>query len=272
MSMDTHVILQGDSPLVVSFPHSGLKLSEGLDECLTPQALGLPDTDWHVPQLYDFLDEMGASRIYAKYSRYVVDLNRDPSGVSLYPGQATTGLIPTDMFDGAAIYLNDQMPDKTEIEQRRVDFHAPYHQALSEMLNETKARHGYAVLWDAHSIISHVPRLFDGALPDLNLGTNSGQSCADSIEAVATKTLQAHTAFKTITNGRFKGGWITRHYGQPDQHIHALQMEIAQSAYMDESPPWAFDHTKAGPLRLALQDIMQAALDAARRLYKDQTS
>jgi len=264
------MFIEGDSPLIVSFPHSGLKLSDGLAERLTLGAASMPDTDWHVPQLYDFLDEMDASRIYAKYSRYVVDLNRDPSGQSLYPGQATTGLVPTEMFDGKPLYREGLAPDSDEIEKRRIDFHQPYHQALQSALNATKARHGYAVLWDAHSIISHVPRLFEGALPDLNLGTNTGLSCAASIEAATSKTMLAHSDFNTITNGRFKGGWITRHYGQPDENIHALQMEIAQCAYMDETPPWTFDHNKVAPLRLALQDIMQAALDAAKRLYEDQ--
>ncbi len=266
--MDVFDLIRGDSPLVVSMPHSGLELSEGLADRLTEGAAGLPDTDWHIPQLYDFLEPMGASVIRAKYSRYVIDLNRNPTGQSLYPGQATTELVPTTLFDGSPIYRDGTAPDAAEIETRRQAYFDPYHKALSELLAETRQRHGYAVLWDAHSIASQVPRLFEGKLPDLNLGTNSGESCDRTVERWAVKAMMdGHSHFETIVNGRFKGGWITRSYGRPDQNIHALQMEIAQSAYMAETAPWTFDEDKAAILRAALKDIMNAALDAARNLY-----
>jgi N-formylglutamate deformylase len=269
MSMERFKLHTGDSPLVVSFPHSGLELSDGLNARLTKTAAGLPDTDWHVPQLYDFVTQLGVSTICSNYSRYVIDMNRDPSGASLYPGQATTDLVPTELFDGSPIYKAGKEPDASEIEQRRIAFHQPYHQALLYTLAETRRRHGYAVLWDAHSIASHVPRLFEGELPNLNLGTNSGESCASEIEAAATTAMQAHDEYASIANGRFKGGWITRKYGQPDHCVHALQMEIAQSAYMLEGAPWTFDEDKAARLRPVLKDIIQAALDAAQKHHEE---
>jgi N-formylglutamate deformylase len=258
---------RGSAPLVVSMPHSGTALPPGLAERLSEPAGGLPDTDWHIPELYDFLETLGATVIRANYSRYVIDLNRDPTGTSLYPGQATTELVPTTLFDGTPIYREGAAPNEDEIEQRRTGFYDPYHRALTETLMATRMEHGYALLWDAHSIASEVPRLFEGVLPDLNLGTNGGESCDRMIERWAVKAMMDHEDYASIVNGRFKGGFITRAFGRPSQNIHALQMEIAQSAYMTEAPPWAFDGDKADRLRSALTDVMKAALDAARNLY-----
>jgi len=265
--MDVYDLKTGKSPLIVSMPHSGLALSPGLSDRLTAEATPLPDTDWHVPQLYDFLDDLGASVIRASYSRYVIDLNRDPTGASLYPGQATTELVPATLFDGTPIYRDGQEPDEAEIDQRRTDYYDPYHKALTELIMETRMEHGFALLWDAHSIASEVPRLFEGTLPDLNLGTNGGESCDRMIERWAVKAMMDHEDFTSIVNGRFKGGWITRAYGRPSQNVHALQMELAQSNYMTEGAPYAFDETKADALRPVLKDTMRAALDAARSLY-----
>jgi len=264
--MDVFTLAVGNSPLVVSMPHSGLALSDGLAERLTPQAAGLPDTDWHVPQLYDFLDALGASTIRANYSRYVVDLNRAPNNTSLYPGQATTDLVPLTLFDGSPVYLGGQEPDEDELEARRTDFHDPYHKALTELLVETRMEHGFALLWDAHSITDEVPRLFDGVLPDLNLGTVGGEACDPVIERAALKAMMDHEEYASIVNGRFRGGFITRAYGRPNQNIHAVQMELAQSAYLDLASK-TFDETKAAVLRVALKDIMAAALRAAENLY-----
>jgi len=264
--MDVFTLAVGNSPLVVSMPHSGLALSDGLADRLTPQAVGLPDTDWHVPQLYDFLDALGASTIRANYSRYVVDLNRAPNNTSLYPGQATTDLVPLTLFDGSPVYLGGQEPDEDELEARRTDFHDPYHKALTELLVETRMEHGFALLWDAHSITDEVPRLFDGVLPDLNLGTVGGEACDPVIERAALKAMMDHEEYASIVNGRFRGGFITRAYGRPNQNIHAVQMELAQSAYLDLASK-TFDETKAALLRVALKDIMAAALRAAENLY-----
>lgn len=270
--MDVYSLTRGESPLVVSMPHSGTELAyemihDDWGKVITDEAYGIPDTDWHIPQLYDFIEPMGASVIRASYSRYVVDLNRDPSGQSLYPGQATTGLVPTTLFDGSPIYCDGMEPDGAEIETRRQEYFEPYHNALAELLADARSRHGYAVLWDAHSIASVVPRLFDGRLPDLNLGTNTGQSCAPEIQNAAEAAMAATSAYETISNGRFKGGWITRHYGQPKHNVHALQMEIAQIAYMTEGAPYTFDVDKAERLRPVLKSIIKAALDAAARLH-----
>jgi N-formylglutamate deformylase len=266
--MDVYELHRGSSPLIVSMPHSGTALSPGLEARLSSEGRGLPDTDWHVPQLYNFLTGFKASTIKANFSRYVIDLNRDPTGHSLYPGQATTELVPTTLFDGTPIYKDGEAPDEDEIEQRRTEFYDPYHRALTELIMQTRMEHGYVVLWDAHSIASEVPRLFEGVLPDLNLGTNGGESCDRTIERWAVKAMMDHEDYASIVNGRFKGGWITRAYGRPSQNVHALQMELAQSAYMKtEAAPWAFDETKADALRAALTDTIKAALDAAAMLY-----
>jgi N-formylglutamate deformylase len=268
--MERFSISKGDSPLVVSFPHSGTLLFKGLYSRLNAHAAVLPDTDWHVPELYNFLDELGASKIYANYSRYVVDLNRDPSGQPLYPGQAGTGVVPFSMFDGKKIYKggdDPQKPEDDEIEARIEAFHTPYHEALLDLLEDVREKHGYAILWDAHSIKSEVSRLFEGVLPDLNLGTNDGQSCHEDIQKAVSKEMSRHTRFECITNGRFKGGFITRSIGNPDMHIHALQMELAQLNYMDENEPWEFDALLSEPLRIVLKDIMSAALSAAEKLH-----
>ena len=256
----------GEAPLLVSMPHSGLALPEGMEGRLSPKARSLPDTDWDVPELYDFLDELGASVIRARYSRFVVDLNRDPSGQSLYPGQATTGLVPTELFDGEAIYQPGDEPDADEITVRTERYFRPYHNQLQSELNAMTKRHGFALLWDAHSIASRVPRLFSGALPDLNLGSYSGRSCARDVEQAVVTALSSQQAFSTIANGRFKGGWITRRYGDPAGGVHALQMEIGQDAYCDRATG-RIDETRAQRLRPVLKSVIRAALDAAQRLH-----
>lgn len=264
--MPVFTLTKGDSPLVVSMPHSGAQLVPGMSQRLTTKSGELPDTDWHIPRLYGFLPELGASVLRANYSRYVVDLNRDPSGQSLYPGQVSTGLVPTELFDGSPIYRDGHGLGEGEAEQRRETYFHPYHEALEQLLYETREVHGFALLWDAHSIASQVPRLFEGRLPDLNLGSNSGLSCAPEIQAAAEAILADQAEFTSVSNGRFKGGWITRNYGRPDHHVHALQMEIAQIAYMSEAPGFQFDEVKAQRLRPLLQSIITAALSAAQLL------
>ena len=133
---------------------------------------------------------------------------------------------------------------------------ATFHTALANEIERVKAEHGYCVLWDCHSIKSVIPRLFEGTLPTLNLGTNSGQSCASSVEAAAV-TAMAGQPLTQIANGRFKGGWITRHYGRPASQVHALQMEIALSAYLaDEAPPWTFDAARAAMMAAPLMTVL----------------
>lgn len=254
---------RGDSPLVVSIPHCGTLLSPDLAERLTDEALILRDTDWHVPQLYDFAQDLGATVLAARHSRYVVDLNRPPGGESLYPGQATTGLCPTTLFDGQPLYRAGAEPDDEEVARRVTAFWRPYHDALAAEIARVKALHGYALLYDAHSIRSRVPRLFEGRLPDLNLGTARGTSCAEPLRLRIAAVLGEAEAdgFTAVVDGRFVGGHITRSYGAPAEHVHAVQMELAQDRYMDEdAPPFAYRRDRADRLRPWLRRVLEAMI------------
>ncbi len=257
-------VVQGDGPMVLGFPHTGTWVPEEIGAHLNENGRQLADTDWHVDRLYNGLLP-DATTVRARFHRYVIDANRDPSGASLYPGQNTTGLVPLTDFDGVSIWATP--PDAVEIEARRVAYHAAYHDALEAELERVKAAHGYAVLYDCHSIRSQIPFLFEGKLPDLNLGTNLGATSAPEIEAIAWEFAQS-SPFDSVLNGRFKGGWTTRHYGRPGERIHAIQMEIAQCAYLsDERPPWDFDETRASRLRPWLKDILGALVDTATELH-----
>ena len=250
--------LEGGSPLVLAQPHSGTWLPNDVEVALEPDARTLFDTDWRIPELYEGLVP-DATIVRANFNRYVIDANRPPDDASLYPGQNTTSLVPLTNFDAKPIWL--QEPDAAEIERRKSEFHAPYHAALAEQLARVKAQHGFAVLYDCHSIRSHVPYLFEGELPVLNIGTNSGASCAPEIEN-AVEQACASSGFTHVLNGRFKGGWTTRHYGRPAEKIHAVQMEIAQSAYLAaEEPPFAYSTDKAAKLRDTLAAVFAGIED-----------
>jgi formiminoglutamase len=253
-------IKRGDGPLVLGLPHTGTDMP---DECLSRlngTGRALADTDWHVDRLYAGLIA-DVTTVRTPVHRYVIDVNRDPSGASLYPGQNTTGLCPLTDFDGRPIYRTGQEPDADEIARRRKAYHAPYHAALATELDRVKARYGVAILYDCHSIRSRIPYLFDGTLPDFNIGTNSGTTCAPEIEAAVLRICEAAPGYTTVLNGRFKGGWTTRHYGQPNEGVHALQMELAQSAYMTEAPPWGYDPARADRLRAHLAAILETLSD-----------
>ncbi len=247
-------------PLLVDIPHAGLQLSPGLTERLTPAAGRLADTDWHVEKLYDFAAELGAGLMVATHSRYVVDLNRDPDGKPLYPGADNTELCPTGGFDGAPLYRAGAAPEAAEVRQRAATYWHPYHARLSAELAAIRERHGYAILLDGHSIISQAPRFFAGKLPDLNLGTSDGRSCDPGLAAAAYGVLSDAPGFTSIHNGRFKGGYITRHYGRPESGIHALQLEIAQSCYMDEDNLEQWDPQRAAPLVAVLRRLVETLL------------
>lgn len=250
----------GNTPLLVNVPHAGRGLAQGLAERLTPAARRLADTDWHVEKLYAFAPAAGAGLMVADYSRYVVDLNRDPEGRALYPGADNTELCPTGGFDGAPLYRAGQAPDLAEIAARAETYWRPYHARLAAELAAIRARHGYAILLDGHSIASEVPRFFAGRLPDLNLGTNEGRSCAPDLAAAAYGVLSAADGFTHIHNGRFKGGYITRHYGRPADGLHALQLEMAQSCYMDETDLERWDAQRAAPLVGVLRHLVDRLL------------
>lgn len=260
----------GNSPLILSQPHAGLKLSPGMDVLLTEEAATLPDTDWHMPELYsDIAKELDATVISAQYSRFVVDLNRNPEGASLYPGQDVTELCPTTLFDAKPIYQKDQAPDKAEIEHRKSVFWRPYHAEIVRQIERIHRKFGYVILYDCHSIRSVVPRFFDGTLPDLNLGTADHSSCApEMIEELSTSLEKC--PFSHVLNGRFKGGYITRTYGCPANNVHALQMEIAQKTYMQEKHPFAYDLEKAERLQTTLRHILSALLGWGRQKYGNQ--
>jgi N-formylglutamate deformylase len=255
---ETFTLERGTVPLVVSFPHVGMAVPPEIRSRLTPQAQQLPDTDWAVDALYDFVTALGGSRIIARCSRYVVDLNRAPNGASLYPGQAGTSVVPSTTFDGAPLYLADQAPREAEIVERIETTWRPYHDALAAELTRLRERHGAVLLWDAHSIRAVLPRLFDGRLPDLNFGTNDGASCRVGLGERLCATAEA-SPYSAVLNGRFKGGYITRHYGCPAKGIHALQLELAQTTYMDEANQ-ALDSHRVRRLKPVLHSLMETAL------------
>ncbi|WP_309090477.1 N-formylglutamate deformylase [Phenylobacterium sp.] len=268
--MDWLEVTRGEAPLLVSFPHTGTDIPADIEARLTSPWLARKDADWWIHRLYDFAAELGATLVRTRISRTVIDVNRDPSGASLYPGQATTELCPTTTFDGEPLYLEGQAPDEAEIAQRRATWFEPYHQMLSAELARLRARHGRVVLYEAHSIRSHVPRLFDGELPNINIGTNSGASCDPVLTDAVERACDA-SGFSRVTDGRFKGGWTTRHYGRPDDGVHAIQMELACRGYMDEpaGPPtpeaWPapYDPDRARFMRGALTHVLNACLDFA---------
>jgi N-formylglutamate deformylase len=232
--METFTLQRGTAPLFVSLPHDGTELPDEIAARLTPSARHVPDTDWHVSRLYAFARELGASMIVSTYSRYVIDLNRPPDNASLYPGQNTTGLCPILQFSGDAIYQVGEEPSNGEISERIPVYWKPYHDALQAELARIRATHGRVVLWEGHSIRSVVPFLFEGRLPDFNLGTAGGASCSASLQDRLTGILAGQSDYSHVVNGRFKGGYITRHYGEPAQDIEAVQLELAQLNYMDE--------------------------------------
>lgn len=253
--MSPVTVMAGTSPIVLAQPHSGTYLPDAVAAQLTERGRMLADTDWHIPQLYDGLAP-DATVVRAEFNRYVIDANRPPDGESLYPGQNTTGLVPLVDFEDEPIWQD--APDEQEIARRLADFYAPYHTALRTELERVRALHGFAVLYDCHSIRSHLPFLFDGTLPDLNIGTNGGTSCHPAIEGVVADAC-ANGPYSDVLNGRFRGGWTTRHYGQPAENIHAIQMEIAQSTYLAaEEPPFAYSTDKAVTLRDTLARVFAA--------------
>jgi len=251
------VVVQGSSPLVLGLPHTGVKVPSDVWDGLNDTGRALADTDWHIHQLYDGLLD-GVSSVRTTMHRYVIDVNRDPAGESLYPGQNTTGLCPISDFDGLPIYRAGCAPDVIETARRLADYHAPYHKALSAELARVRDIHGFALLYDCHSIRGDIPFLFDGRLPDFNVGTNLGATCDPTIEQLVFQICEQAAGYSSILNGRFKGGWTTRYYGKPAEGFHSIQMELAQSCYLAaETPPWDYDPVKAARLRNVLGDILQ---------------
>ena len=255
---------QGTQPLLLSMPHAGTHVPPALAARFTEQARQVPDTDWHLERLYAFAKDMGASILLATHSRYVVDLNRPPDGASLYPGQSVTGLCPVDTFDNTAIYVHGDVPDAAETAARRDALWVPYHSQLRAEIDRIRAQHGVAVLWDAHSIRSVLPRFFEGKLPDLNLGSAQGQSCDPVLAQNLLSIAKAASGYTAVLNGRFTGGYITRHYGEPGQGVHAVQLEMTQCSYMQEAPPFDYLPEVAAGVLPHLRRMVYAALAFAR--------
>ena len=252
--------IKGSLPLLISVPHDGCHIPPDIRSRMTPAGSSIPDTDWHVAELYGFARDLGAHFLVANYSRYVVDLNRSPADENLYPGQVATGPCPTQTFAGEDIYAEGGVSDQ-EKAARIEHYWRPYHDQLTATLAAIRDQYGYALLWDAHSIPSRVPRLFADMLPELNIGTNAGKSCASGSESAVVAVAEA-SEYSSVVNERFKGGYITRHYGRPADGVQALQLEIAQRAYMDEKSG-IFDAAKTGELRATLEKMLRAFIDAA---------
>jgi N-formylglutamate deformylase len=257
---DIYTLHRGTAPLLVSLPHDGSHIPDVLAARMVPAARRAPDTDWHVSVLYDFARELGASIIVPRHSRYVVDLNRPPDDTSLYPGQNTTGLCPIVQFTGEPVYLEGQAPSEDEVLARVEHYWRPYHEALRGEIERLRAAHGSMVLWEGHSIRgSHLPFLFEGRLPDLNLGTSGGASCSPALQQRLEAVLEGQIDYDHVVNGRFKGGYNTRHYGRPPLGIEAVQLEISQRNYMDEDS-FAYDAGKAAMLQAVLRRLLLATL------------
>ena len=257
----------GRIPLLVSIPHMGTAIPPELRASYLPRALEVEDADWHLDRLYAFAQEIGASVLTPVAARYVIDLNRPPDDAPMYPGASNPELCPTRFLTGEPLYRDGVAPDAAERLRRRSTWWEPYHQALQGELQRLKSAHGYALLWDAHSIRAEIPWLFEGRLPDLNIGTAGGDSSDASIAQAVVGAAARHAEFTHVLNGRFKGGYITRRYGRPAQHVHAVQLEMCQHLYMREVPPYDWDEAAAAQVRPVVRGMVEAALAAARALH-----
>lgn len=258
--MNLFTLRRGQAPLILSIPHAGIEIPDEFSEVFVSPWLARKDADWHLPALYNFVEQFDATVLAATISRSVIDLNRDPSGASLYPGQTTTGLCPTETFDGEALYKATP-PNEAEITRRREIYFQPYHLALQAEISRIHKLHGRVVLYDCHSIRSQIPRLFPGELPQFNIGTNDGKSCTPAMQAQI-EAICAQSGLSYVVNGRFKGGWITRHYANPAQNIQTIQMELGCRGYMDEpltpTPEnWPTKLKTPAPVQPVLQQILK---------------
>jgi N-formylglutamate deformylase len=262
---DIYTLERGDAPLIISIPHLGTRIPDDMRHQYTDIALTVADTDWHLDRLYAFARSLGATVLGARISRYVIDLNRPPNDESLYPGQTTTSLCPGETFRGEPLYRDGNAPDANERQRRVQQFWQPYHDTLDAELRRLRARHANVLLWEAHSIASVLPRLFDDKLPDLNIGTQDGRTAHASIQA-RVEQAAADSAFTWVANGRFKGGYITRHFGAPQRGIHAVQLEMCQSTYMSESAPFDYVPALGDQVGRVVHNMVSGALDAVKAL------
>jgi N-formylglutamate deformylase len=262
-----HRLQRGSAPLLVSMPHLGTEIPASLRGSYVERAWAVEDTDWHLDRLYAFAGDLGATVLQPTLSRYVIDLNRPPDDQPMYPGASNTELCPTRFFTGDPLYRSGVTVSAEERFARRAAYWEPYHQALRTELDRLRGAHGFVLLWDAHSIRSEIPWLFEGRLPDLNIGTAGGQSAHPSIARAVVEAAARHARFSHALDGRFKGGYITRHYGRPAEHVHAVQLEMCQCLYMREEPPYAYDAARAALVEPVVRQMVEAALQACRALY-----
>ena len=255
---------RGSLPMLISIPHLGTRIPADIAATMTPVAQRTDDCDWHLDRLYAFAKRMGASILAPAYARYVIDLNRPPDGANLYPGQDTTGLLPVDTFDKEPLYREGYLPDDAEVARRRAAYWTPYHAALASEIAALKATHGKVLLWEAHSIRSRVPRFFEGRLPDFNFGTSNGASAVAGLAEELAAVVERHGGYSAVANGRFKGGYITRHYGEPSQGVHAVQLELSQITYMQEQVPYAYDEALAAKIEPLLEQLVATALERVK--------
>jgi len=263
MTLETPVytLVRGTTALVVSLPHCGQALPDDVRAALVPRAQAVEDTDWHLDRLYAFAATMGASVLVPRCSRYVVDLNRPPDDTPMYPGANNTELCPTRFFTGDPLYHEGREPDAAEVVRRRAMYWVPYHEALATELDRVRSAHGHAVLFDGHSIKARLPWLFEGRLPALNLGTADATSCAPSLRTALAGVLAAQTRYDHVVDGRFKGGYITRRYGRPAEHVHAVQLEMIWDCYMDADTPWGYREERAAAVRPVLETLLRTLRD-----------
>jgi N-formylglutamate deformylase len=261
------VLQTGASPLLVSMPHVGIEFPDDLRSRYVPQALDAEDADWHLPRLYEWVSSLGATVLHARYSRYVIDLNRPPDDAPMYPGASNTELCPTRFFNGEPLYRAGEEPGARERERRKLEYWQPYHAALQGQIDRIRDKHGFVLLWDAHSIRSEIPWLFDGVLPDLNIGTAGGASAHATITQAVADAAARRVDISRAVNGRFKGGYITRHYGDPSHHVHAVQLEMCQKLYMSEQATYGYEEVRAAAIRPLLENMVGGAVTACKALY-----
>ena len=258
--MMIYALHRGNSPLFVSLPHVGIVLPDDQRWRYVERAFGVEDTDWHLDRLYDFVRDLGASLIVPRYNRYLIDLNRPSENTPMYPGMNNTELCPTRFFTGDPLYRDDSAPDPAEVARRLEQYWRPYHDALRAELERLRELQGHAILFDGHSIKSELPWLFDGRLPDLNLGTVNGASCASTLRLALVRVLAGQSRFTQVVDGRFRGGYTTRHYGDPDREVHAIQLEMCWRCYLQESVPQVWDQERAEGVRPVLRDLIETML------------
>ncbi len=249
-------------PILLSVPHCGTAFPEELASDYKPEFVRAPeDTDWFVDTLYDFAAELGIGLIAANYSRWVIDLNRNPQSKPLYAdGRIITALCPVTTFTGQSIYKDERKEVETgEVQRRRNVYFDPYHQKIKGLLDVLKKKYGKVLLWDCHSIRQQVLTIQKDKFPDLILGDADGTSASPGLIETVLGGLD-HSDYSVSHNHPFKGGYITRHFGRPSENQHALQLEMTKMNYMDDSE-MSYDKSRAEKIRALLKSIFEKLIE-----------